>query len=129
MAKRKGSSDTEVLSGASGAIVVNDAVAKAYNCDMIVILDDATIVTNLEVNGVVANVNGTYITAPLVALPKGAILTPEDGSYFSSITISAGSVNLVKQNYEEAGVKIHTSAKVTEVKKQGKNTILRYLRY
>ena len=98
-AKRKGSSDGEVMSAASGAIVVNDTTKKTFDHDMIVVLEDGAIISEIEVNGVAADVKATYITTAATALKKGAILTPVDGSYFSSVTMStAGSLNLVKKN-------------------------------
>lgn len=99
MAGRKGSADTQVMSGASGAIVVNDTTKKTFDCDMIVVLEDGTVISEIEVNGVASDVKATYITTPGTSLKKGAILTPEDGDYFSSVTMStAGSLNLVKKN-------------------------------
>jgi len=97
--KRKGSADGEVMTGASGSIIVNDTTKKTFDCDMIVILEDGTIISEIEVDGVAADVKATYITTPATALKKGAIITPVNGSYFSSVTMStAGSLNLVKKN-------------------------------
>jgi hypothetical protein len=96
---RKNSQDTQVISGATGSIVVNDTTEKVFNADMIVALED-TVIARIEVDGDTGtDVKATYITTAATALKKGAILTPVGGhGYFSAVTLTSGSVNLVAQN-------------------------------
>lgn len=94
---RKGP-DTNVMSGSAGAIVLNDTTEKVFNCDMIVALED-TVIARIEVDGDTAtDVKATYVTTAATAIKKGAILTPEGShDYFSAVTLTSGSVNLVKK--------------------------------
>ena len=77
-----------------GATIINDTDAHVINASMINFSADA-IITNLEVNGVVADVKADYITTPASAVGDYWSITGLQGVPFTKIQLSAGTANIV----------------------------------
>jgi len=81
-----------VLTAQQGSFIVNNTVEKTVNHDAIMVLED-TVFSSIKVAGV--DVKSTYIAATGTAVKAGAIIRPINGSKFSGVTLTSGSVCLV----------------------------------
>lgn len=81
-----------VLTAQQGTFIVNNTVEKVVAHDAIMVLQD-TVFSSIKVAGV--DVKSTYIAATGTAVKAGAIIRPINGSKFSAVTLSSGSVCLV----------------------------------
>lgn len=86
---------TGLMSAEDGVVVVNDTTA--YNSQRFggIYIAEDTVIANLEVNGVVANVISDYVTTPATAIKGGLFITSKGDDVFSSITLTSGSVALI----------------------------------
>jgi hypothetical protein len=90
----KNGSDS-VLTGRKGSFIVNNTVEKTLQCRAIVVLED-TVFSSIKELGAVTDVKANYIAAVGTAVKAGAIITPITGKIFQKITLTSGSVALVK---------------------------------
>lgn len=75
----------------NGVVIVNDTAEKVLNSDSYYVAED-TVIASLKVNGAATNMLTSYITTPATAVKGGVLITPQRGDYFSSITLTSGSV-------------------------------------
>jgi len=84
--------NTGELIASNGVIVVNDTVEKVVNADSYYVAED-TVIARIEINGDdTTDVLSSYITTPATAVKGGVLITPQNGGYFSAITLTSGSV-------------------------------------
>ena len=81
-----------VLTAQQGTFIVNNTAAKTVDHDAIVVLED-TVFSAIRVAG--TDVKSSYIAATGTAVKAGAIIRPINGSKFSGVTLTSGSVCLV----------------------------------
>jgi hypothetical protein len=85
-----------MISAANGTFALNDTTEKVYDCNVIFVLED-TVIARIELNGVTStDVKADYISTPATALKAGAYLCTNGGAYFSAVTLTSGSVILIK---------------------------------
>jgi hypothetical protein len=84
-----------VISGGNGTFILNNTAEKVYDCRAIVVLQD-TVFSSIKLKGIFIDVKSVYIAAPATAVKAGAIITPEAGKVFEKITLTSGSVALVR---------------------------------
>lgn len=83
----------DILTGRSGAIVLNTATAFTQQVMMIVVLEDTIFNAIDDSKG---NDKNDYIQDPAVAVKAGAVFTPLDVNHpFTNIDLTSGSVNVV----------------------------------
>jgi len=86
---------TALMAAEDGVVVVNDTTAytaKRFNAFYV---SEDTVIGNLEVNGVVADVTANYITTPATGIKAGVLVTSFGDDVFSAITLTSGSVALI----------------------------------
>jgi len=83
------------MSAAKGTYIVNDTTPATVKCDGFLVLED-TVIANMEVNGVVADVKANYISTPATAIKAGAFVTSHGNDQFTTITLTSGSIILIK---------------------------------
>jgi len=90
-----GNGSTSVVSGGNGTFILNNTAEKVFPCRAIVVLQD-TVFASIKHIGSATDVKGNYIAAVATAVKAGAIITPANGNIFEKITLTSGSVALVK---------------------------------
>jgi hypothetical protein len=93
MSNKNGSNS--VITGSKGTFIVNNTAEKTLQCRAIVVLED-TVFSSIKELGAATDVKANYIAAVGTAIKAGAIITPNDGKVFQKITLTSGSVALVK---------------------------------
>lgn len=81
----------EILTARQGSVVKNDTHQFSANMYVITSVSDATIIYELQQDGV--DVLADYIVDPAVAVPRGSIITPRDiKKPFTVVSLSAGAI-------------------------------------
>lgn len=85
-----------LATAASGVKTVNDTTELVEKFSAFFVLED-TIIASIEVNGDTAtDVKASYITTPATAVKAGAFYTTRKShKYFSAITLTSGSVQII----------------------------------
>lgn len=76
-----------------GTFIVNNTAEFTATMDMIVVLQD-TVFSSIKIGGV--DKKTEYIAAPATAVKAGAIITPKSDLQFSGVTLTSGSVAIVR---------------------------------
>jgi hypothetical protein len=84
-----------VISASKGSFILNNTAEKVFTCRAIVVLQDTVFASIKHLNNA-ADFKANYIAAVSTAVKAGAIITPADGNIFEKITLTSGSVALVK---------------------------------
>lgn len=78
-----------------GTYVVNDTTEAVKDAEAYYIAED-TVIARIEIDGDTAtDVKANYISTAATAVKGGVLLTPLNGSYFSAITLTSGSVAVI----------------------------------
>jgi len=81
-----------------GVVVINDTtIYNLKNARGISVLED-TIIASLKINNNAINVIANYVTTPANIIPKGTLITAQNGAYFSEILLTSGSVSFILDN-------------------------------
>lgn len=87
--------NTGFMAAIGGTYIVNDITPATTNGAAGIYVCEDTVFANLEVNGIVADVKGDYISTPGTAVKAGTLITTLGDDYFSSVTLASGSVALI----------------------------------
>ncbi len=83
------------ISGTHGTFVVNNTTRKAGTFTGILTLED-TVFSKIEVDESTTDVKADYIAATGTAVKAGALIKPVGDSNFSAVTLTSGSVVLIR---------------------------------
>lgn len=92
MAQNEERTNTELVSGAHGTMIVNDATEVTETIFSIVVLED-TVFNTLKIKGV--DVIDDYVTTKATAVKAGALIRPRNHAVFSGVDLTSGSVEIV----------------------------------
>jgi hypothetical protein len=81
-----------ILTAQQGTLIVNNATEQTLKFDGIFILED-TIFSSIKIEGI--DIKDQLITNPAIAIKPGCLIRPKNGSFFSGIQLSSGSVALI----------------------------------
>jgi hypothetical protein len=76
-----------------GTFIVNNTAEFTATMDMIVVLQD-TVFSSIKIGGV--DKKTEYIATPATAVKAGAIIKPKSDLQFSGVTLTSGSVAIVR---------------------------------
>lgn len=84
----------KLMSAADGTVKINDTTTFTTPC-LAYRIDEATVISTLEVDGVASNVITDYVTTPATGFAGTELVVAHGESYFSRITLTSGSVTAI----------------------------------
>ncbi len=76
----------------NGVLVINDTAENVVDSASYYVSED-TVISRIEINGDdTVDVLSSYVSTPATAVKGGVLITPQNGAYFSAITLTSGSV-------------------------------------